>query len=49
METKQEQHLLVDVNNGIMNIKLNRPESLNAFSLEMISALIEAIAQGENG
>ncbi|WP_087972407.1 enoyl-CoA hydratase/isomerase family protein [Oceanobacillus rekensis] len=36
-------HLLVNINNGIMNIKLNRPESLNAFSTEMISGLKEAL------
>lgn len=47
METT-ETHLLVNVNNGVMNLALNRPESLNAFSPEMILGLKDALKQAKN-
>lgn len=45
METK---HLLVKVQNGIMELTLNRPDSLNAFSQEMIDGLKAALKVAKN-
>ncbi len=44
----EEQHLLVKVEEGIMSLTLNRPKSLNALSIEMRQALIEALKTAEN-
>lgn len=40
--------LLVENKDGVMNLKLNRPENLNAFSPEMISGLKGAIKDAKN-
>ncbi|MFC2949661.1 enoyl-CoA hydratase/isomerase family protein [Virgibacillus sediminis] len=45
MQSTQTDHLMIKKENGIMNITLNRPESLNAFSTEMISGLSEAVRE----
>lgn len=45
METKLNDHLLTNVEDGVMHVTLNRPESLNAFSPEMILGLQDAIKQ----
>lgn len=47
METT-ETHLLVNVKDGVMNLALNRPESLNAFSPDMILGLKDAIKQAKD-
>lgn len=36
-------HVLVDVSNGIATFTLNRPEKLNAFTSEMLMALVAAL------
>ncbi|HET7580464.1 MAG TPA: enoyl-CoA hydratase [Bacillales bacterium] len=41
------EHLLVNVENGIMQLTLNRPDSLNAFSPEMIGGLKEALNEAK--
>ncbi|MBB6452452.1 2-(1,2-epoxy-1,2-dihydrophenyl)acetyl-CoA isomerase [Salirhabdus euzebyi] len=46
-ETKTE-HLLIQKNNGVMSLTLNRPESLNAFSPEMINGLKAAIQDAKS-
>ncbi|GIO22563.1 enoyl-CoA hydratase/isomerase family protein [Oceanobacillus sp. J11TS1] len=47
MESTKTKHLLVEVKKGVMQLTLNRPESLNAFSPDMISGLKEAIKQAK--
>ncbi|MBP1941819.1 2-(1,2-epoxy-1,2-dihydrophenyl)acetyl-CoA isomerase [Bacillus luteolus] len=43
------QHLLINIDGPVMSLTLNRPDSLNAFSSEMILGLTEAIkSAGEN-
>lgn len=44
----QSEHLLLDINHGVMRLTLNRPESLNSFSPEMILGLKNAIIQAKN-
>lgn len=46
MGTK-DQHLISKVNEGIMHLTLNRPESLNAFSPDMMTGLKNAIHQAK--
>jgi len=43
MKSSETKHLLVENKGGIMNITLNRPENLNAFSPDMITRLRGAI------
>ncbi|WP_026695728.1 enoyl-CoA hydratase/isomerase family protein [Peribacillus kribbensis] len=38
-----QEHLLSELNDRILHLKLNRPESLNAFSPEMITGLKDAV------
>jgi len=45
MKTKEKKHLLSHVEEGVMHLTLNRPDSLNAFSTEMITDLKDAIKQ----
>jgi len=45
METEANNHLLIQVEDGVMHITLNRPDSLNAFSPEMMVGLKEAISK----
>ncbi|WP_162595958.1 enoyl-CoA hydratase-related protein [Bacillus sp. CGMCC 1.16541] len=40
-----EQHLLIDYYQSVMVITLNRPDSLNAFSAEMILGLTDALKE----
>lgn len=47
MEQLKYNHLLVNVNEGVMHLSLNRPESLNAFSPEMITGLKDAIKKAQ--
>lgn len=42
-----EKHVLKEVLDGVLYLKLNRPERLNAFSPEMISTLKESIKQAK--
>src|SRR5690625_6482496 len=39
----KDSHVLVNINKGIMHLSLNRPESLNAFSPDMIASLKDAL------
>jgi 2-(1,2-epoxy-1,2-dihydrophenyl)acetyl-CoA isomerase len=43
MEHTENKHLLVNIEEDIMHLTLNRPDTLNAFSPEMIAGLKEAI------
>lgn len=47
MQTKQVDHLMIENRNGVLYVTLHRPERLNAFSPEMITGLIEVIAQAK--
>ncbi|UJL45512.1 enoyl-CoA hydratase [Virgibacillus sp. NKC19-16] len=47
MKNVATENLLVDINEGIMHLTLNRPDSLNAFSPEMITGLKQAINQAK--
>lgn len=47
MGVKQDNHLLVNVKEGMMHVTLNRPDSLNAFSPSMITGLKEAIEEAK--
>ncbi|WP_423798144.1 enoyl-CoA hydratase/isomerase family protein [Neobacillus sp. SAB-20_R2A] len=42
------EHLLVKVENGIMKLTLNRPDSLNAFSYEMKQGIMDALKEARN-
>lgn len=43
------EHVIVKLKDSILSLQLNRPDSLNAFSAEMIGSLIEEVkAAGEN-
>ncbi|MGY0694462.1 enoyl-CoA hydratase/isomerase family protein [Virgibacillus sp. FSP13] len=44
----ENRHLLTRVNEGVMHLSLNRPDSLNAFSPEMITGLKDAIKQAKD-
>ncbi|KAB2338582.1 enoyl-CoA hydratase [Cytobacillus depressus] len=48
MQNQENDHLLVENNAGVMNLILNRPDRLNAFSPEMISGLKDAINRAKN-
>lgn len=48
MQSTEHRHLLVENKDGIMNLTLNRPENLNAFSSEMIAGLSDAIKDAKN-
>ena len=41
------EHLVVEVENGVMKLTLNRPESLNAFSPEMRAGVMAAIEEAK--
>ncbi|MFC7394217.1 enoyl-CoA hydratase/isomerase family protein [Scopulibacillus cellulosilyticus] len=41
------EHLLINIENNIMSLTLNRPDSLNAFSPEMVNGLKEAIKKAK--
>lgn len=41
------EHILVDVQDSVMSITLNRPEALNAFSPDMMDGLMEAIQEAK--
>lgn len=43
-----QEHLLVNVEGSIMTVTLNRPESLNSFSEEMITGLTNACVEAQN-
>lgn len=43
----ESEHLLVNVDNGVMQLTLNRPESLNAFSPDMTGGIIEALDEAQ--
>jgi 2-(1,2-epoxy-1,2-dihydrophenyl)acetyl-CoA isomerase len=43
-----QEHLLVDNSNSILTLTLNRPESLNAFSAEMILGIKSALKDAQN-
>lgn len=47
MEHKENKHLIVEINEGVMHLSLNRPDSLNAFSPEMITGLKDAITRAK--
>lgn len=47
MKINQETHLETRIKEGIMHVTLNRPESLNAFSPEMIIGLKEALQKAK--
>lgn len=47
MQATENSHLLIENKDGILNLTLNRPESLNAFSSEMITGLREAIQEAK--
>ncbi|WP_010530156.1 enoyl-CoA hydratase/isomerase family protein [Lentibacillus jeotgali] len=47
MQNNESDHLIVEIQDGIMQIKLNRPQSLNAFSSEMISGLKKALSKAK--
>lgn len=47
MSNKEEKDLLVEISGGVMNLILNRPDSLNAFSPEMIKGLHDSINQAK--
>ena len=42
-----KQHLLVEVKDRILTLTLNRPESLNSFSYEMLNSITEALNQAK--
>src|SRR5690625_7917917 len=48
MVKESTNHLLTDVKDGILNLTLNRPDSLNAFSPEMIAELKKEIEKASN-
>lgn len=47
MSNMEEQDLLVEINDGVMNLILNRPNSLNAFSPRMIQGLHDSINEAK--
>lgn len=48
MQSTETNHLIVGKKDGILELILNRPESLNAFSSEMILGLKDAIKQAND-
>jgi 2-(1,2-epoxy-1,2-dihydrophenyl)acetyl-CoA isomerase len=40
--------IIKEINNGIMSITLNRPDSLNAFNSEMLFELQDAFKEAED-
>ncbi|QHS22429.1 enoyl-CoA hydratase [Virgibacillus sp. MSP4-1] len=48
MEQTENRHLLVSKNNGVMHLTLNRPDSLNAFSPDMMSGLKKSIEEAKS-
>ncbi len=38
-----QEHLLIEKLGSVLSLTLNRPESLNAFSPEMITGLMESL------
>jgi 2-(1,2-epoxy-1,2-dihydrophenyl)acetyl-CoA isomerase len=45
---KTSEHLIINKNGAVLSLTLNRPESLNAFSPEMILTLTEALREAQN-
>ncbi|MCM3691206.1 enoyl-CoA hydratase/isomerase family protein [Neobacillus niacini] len=45
---EENKHLLVDIQDGVMKLTLNRPDSLNALSDEMIKGLTETFHHARN-
>lgn len=45
---KTSDHLIINKNGSVLSMTLNRPESLNAFSPEMILTLTEALREAQN-
>ncbi|WP_408010410.1 enoyl-CoA hydratase/isomerase family protein [Pseudalkalibacillus sp. A8] len=48
MQQTETKDLLVNIEGSVMHLTLNRPESLNAFSPDMISTMKESIEQAKN-
>ncbi|MFC3041865.1 enoyl-CoA hydratase/isomerase family protein [Virgibacillus xinjiangensis] len=47
MQSTETNHLMIKKEDGILSITLNRPDSLNAFSTEMISGISDAIREAK--
>ncbi|MEK4922482.1 enoyl-CoA hydratase [Cytobacillus sp. FSL R5-0569] len=47
MTSKTMSHLLMKIENGVMELTLNRPEALNSFSPELIQGLKSALQQAK--
>jgi 2-(1,2-epoxy-1,2-dihydrophenyl)acetyl-CoA isomerase len=45
---KTSDHMIINKNGAVLSLTLNRPESLNAFSPEMILTLTEALKEAQN-
>jgi len=48
MEQIKDSHVLVNINEGVMHLSLNRPNSLNAFSPDMITGLKDALKRAKH-
>ena len=48
MDQVKDSHVLADINKGVMHLSLNRPESLNAFSPDMITGLKDAFKKAKD-
>lgn len=48
MQSTKTKHVIIEKKDGLLNLTLNRPEQLNAFSPEMITSLIDAIHLAKN-
>src|SRR5690625_3365465 len=48
MEQIKDGHVLVNISEGVMHLSLNRPDSLNAFSPDMITGLKEALNKAKH-
>src|SRR5699024_7930266 len=48
MDQVTDSHILADINKAVMHLSLNRPESLNAFSPDMITGLKDALKRAKD-